>query len=202
MNVSARRRNLKYIRAGPRGRAMTTPLDRVYEQLLVVRCQTGDEAAFAELVTRHADRLRRYVGRLLCNDHAAADDVVQDVWLDVLRSGARLRDPAAFPTWLLRIARDRVFRVLRRRRDFATITELHEPTADEPTFTADDAAAIRAGLDRLDPLRREVVVLRYFEEMTCDEIAAVVGCPPGTVRSRLHHAKRTLKDILTERDIP
>lgn len=177
---------------------MIDPLDRVYEQLLVVRCQTGDEAAFGELVTRYAGRLRGFVGGLLAQEPAALEDVLQDVWLDVVRGVARLREPAAFPAWVFRVARDRAFRALRGRRPALPLIDT-DPPATEPDFTPDDAAMVRAGLDALDPHHREVLWLRYVEELTYDAIAGVVGCPVGTVRSRLHHAKRALKSVLEQR---
>src|SRR5688500_13895608 len=94
---------------------MTDPqLDRLYERLLVLRCQTGDEAAFTEIVARYTPRLRVYLRQMLGDAHAA-DDALQDVWLDVLRAVGRLQDAGAFAAWLYRIARDRAYRLLRRR---------------------------------------------------------------------------------------
>ena len=97
-----------------RGR-MEEKVDRIYERLLVLRCQTGDEAAFAELVGRYHARLRRFLRRMLDNDDHAAADTLQDVWIDVFRSVGKLRDAGAFAPWLFRVARDRAYRVLRRR---------------------------------------------------------------------------------------
>src|SRR4051812_7396210 len=93
---------------------MTEPLDRIYQRLLVLRCQTGDERAFEELVGRFHDRLRRFVRSLLPDEHTA-DDVLQDAWLDVWRNIGKLRDGDALESWLFRVARDRAYRVLRRR---------------------------------------------------------------------------------------
>jgi RNA polymerase sigma-70 factor (ECF subfamily) len=66
----------------------------------------------------------------------------------------------------------------------------------EPEFTAEDAAQIHAALDRLPAHQREVLVLRFLEDMSYEDIARVIGCPLGTLRSRLHHAKRALRDAL------
>src|SRR4051812_18984292 len=88
--------------------------DRLYESLLVLRCQTRDEAAFVELVSRYHARLRRFLAQMLRDEHAV-EDVLQDVWLDVFRGIGKLRDANALVAWLFRIARDRAFRVLRRR---------------------------------------------------------------------------------------
>jgi len=176
---------------------MSDPADELYERVLVVRCQAGDPAAFAELVDRYQPRLRYYLSKMLPGS-AAAEDTAQDVWYDVVRAVPRLANPGAFRAWLYRIARDRAWRVLRRRppphRPIDDVDVAANGTADE--FTAEDVAAVHAALDRLAPEHREVVVLRFIEDMTYDEIARVAGCPVGTVRSRLHHAKRALRRVL------
>jgi RNA polymerase sigma-70 factor (ECF subfamily) len=171
---------------------------QLYEHVLVLRCQAGDEAAFAELVQRYQPRLRYYLRKMLGNPQGA-EDALQDVWLDVFRAVPRLADAGAFRAWLYRIARDRAARELRKRRP------PHQPLGDvdppggraEPDpFTADDAARVHAALDALAAEHREVLVLRYVEAMTYEEIARVVGCQLGTVRSRLHYAKRALRGVL------
>ena len=70
-------------------------------------------------------------------------------------------------------------------------------TTDD-TFTAEDAAQVRALLDRLPTEQREVLLLRFVEEMGYDQIAGVVDCPVGTVRSRLHHAKAAMRRLIQE----
>jgi RNA polymerase sigma-70 factor (ECF subfamily) len=174
-------------------------VERLYERLLVVRCQTGDEAAFAELVALYAPRLGYYLKKLL-GDPSGAEDLLQDVWLDVFRHVPRLREPAAFPAWLYRIARDRAYRALRKRRPPAVPLkeeelpgEVNDNGAD---FTAADAAAVHAALDELPPEQREALVLRFLEDMTYEEIARVTGCELGTVRSRLYYGKRALRRVL------
>lgn len=178
---------------------MTDPIGPVYERLLVVRCQTGDGEAFAELVAAYTPRLRYYVRKLL-GPAADADDLLQDVWFAVFRAVPRLADPAAFPAWVYRIARDRALRELRGRTripdPLPDANEIGEPDDDAEEFTADDAAAVHAALDTLAPDHREVLVLRFLEEMSYEAIAGVVGGPVGTVRSRLHYAKRALRRAL------
>lgn len=174
---------------------MIDGVERLYERVLVLRCQVGDEAAFAELVERWTPRLRYYLRRML--DGPDADDVLQDVWLDVHRGLGRLSEVGAFPAWLFRLARDRVYRLLRRRRRTEPLLDLDPPATDDgPEFSAEDATRIHAALAGLPPEQREVVVLRYVQGMSYDDIAAVVGVPVGTVRSRLHYAKRTLRLVL------
>jgi RNA polymerase sigma-70 factor (ECF subfamily) len=176
---------------------MTDTPDRLYEKVLVLRCQVGDQAAFAELVERYQPGLRYFLRKML-REHGA-EDSLQDVWLDVFRSLSRLAYLGAFLAWLYRIARDRAFRELRKRRPrHLPMTEI-EPTderAVQALFTAEDVERIHAALDELTLEHREVLVLRYLEDMTYEEIAKVVGTAVGTVRSRMHYAKRVLRGVL------
>ena len=177
---------------------MTDTTDRLYERVLVLRCQAGDEAAFRELVERYQPRLRYYLRKML-RDLQGAEDALQEVWLDVFRAVSRLSDIGAFRAWLYRIARDRALRELRRRRlPYQPLAEVDpmDGRAEEAHFTAEDVERVHAALDELAEGHREVLVLRYVEAMTYEEIARVVGCEMGTVRSRLHHAKRALRGVL------
>ncbi len=174
---------------------MTEATDRLYEQVLVVRFQAGDEAAFLEIVERYHERLGSYVRRLSV-DASRVDDVLQDVWLIVFRGLPGLQRPRALAAWLYRIARNAA--LAEHRRDRALVGLEAEPEAPiaaeaEPDFAPEDAARIRACLDGLPPYHREVLVLRFFEGLSYEDIADVVGSPLGTVRSRIHHAKRALR---------
>ena len=193
---------------------MTDPqLDRLYERVLVLRCQTGDAAAFAEIVARYTPRLRVYLRQMLGSGGGAtdaargadgADDALQDVWLDCFRSVGRLEDAGAFAAWLYRIARDRAYRILRRRG--VRVTSINAAADVPASADGNDAAAaldvegaaaaaavVHASLERLPHEQREVLLLRFIEEMTYEQIACAVGCGVGTVRSRLHYAKRALR---------
>ena len=130
------------------------------------------------------------------------DDVQQEVWLTVIRRIGRLRSPEAFTIWLYQIARSKALNRLADRR-MARILEqadVAEEVADEPEpeFSASDAARIHDGLARLNPIHREVLVLRFMEDLSYEQIAEVVRCSVGTVRSRLHYAKRALLEQLGE----
>jgi RNA polymerase sigma-70 factor (ECF subfamily) len=169
---------------------------RVYLQVLVVRCQLGDREAFAELVGLCQPRLRAYLNRMLPEPHHV-DDVSQEVWIDVFRDLPRLLDPAAFMPWLYRVAHNRCARMMRRRQvqsiDDVDVA-LWQPVEEE--FTAEDAAAVHAALGCLSSEHREVLLLRFLENMSYEDIANVIGCPVGTVRSRIHNAKAALRKIL------
>jgi RNA polymerase sigma-70 factor (ECF subfamily) len=177
---------------------MTDTTDRLYERVLVLRCQAGDESAFAELVERYQPRLRYYLRKML-RDLQGAEDALQEVWLDVFRAVSRLADAGAFRAWLYRIARDRALREHRKRRPPSQSLEevdVIDGRAEEAHFTAEDVQRVHAALDELVAEHREVLVFRYVEAMSYEEIARVVGCQVGTVRSRLHYAKRALRKVL------
>src|SRR5437762_11067588 len=147
---------------------MTDTAARLYERVLVLRCQAGDEAAFAELVECYQPRLRYYLRKMLHDVHGS-EDVLQDVWLDVFRAVARLADVGAFRAWLYRIARDRALRQFRKRRPSYQLLEevdLVDEQAEEARFTAEDVERIHAALDDLAAEQREVLVLRYSEAVT------------------------------------
>jgi RNA polymerase sigma-70 factor, ECF subfamily len=179
---------------------MADEADRIYERFIILRCQTGDPAAFAEIVERYDRRLRYYLRKMLKDPHAA-DDATQEVWLAAFRGMSRLRDASAFPAWIYRIARDCVFRELRvsARRVVPVDAETLSPAMEEPDFTPEDAAEVHAGLDEIAPEAREVLLLRFIEGMSYEEIADVTSCPPGTVRSRIHYGKKELRNVMERR---
>ena len=176
---------------------MSDEAERLFERLLVLRCQTGDEDAYRELVGRFGPRLRYFL-RKLVGQIDRADDLAQEVWLDVLRQLPRLKDAGAFTTWMYRIAHGKAMLVGRRNGRAPTTIPDADWVAEkeDDTFSAEDAARIHAELDRLEPEQREVLVLRFLEELSYEEIAQIVVCPLGTVRSRIHYAKAALRRLL------
>jgi RNA polymerase sigma-70 factor (ECF subfamily) len=164
------------------------------KQVLLLRCQIGDRDAFAELIGCYQKPLRYFISRLL-DDEAVTEDVIQDTWLSVIKKIHGLKDVEAFPTWLYRIARNKVYQHLRRnKRTF----ELDENLAvandvEENVFSADDAAKIHQCMTKLKPVHKEVLLLRFLEQMSYEQIAMVIDCNIGTVRSRIYYAKIALR---------
>jgi len=172
-------------------------------RLLVMRCQAGDEQAFADLHESHGAAIRRYVAGFLGPD--VADDIVQEVWLTVFRRIRELTNPGGFRTWLFRIARHRSIDALRARQRRETLEEQAFAEIGRvlpATQGLEDAAREVVGdaLARLSPAHREAIQLRYLEDLTYGDIATVMGCPVGTVRSRIHHARTQLRDALMRLD--
>ncbi|MDB5353752.1 MAG: polymerase sigma factor, sigma-70 family [Phycisphaerales bacterium] len=183
------------------------PVERALEKVLVVKCQMGDSAALESLFLRHNRPLGYYLRRLLDRDDVG--DVQQEVWLAVVRRIRTLRVPEAFTVWLYRIARTKALDRLSDRRlaplDDGPACSEHSRRADtlvddhEPDLSAADAADIHAAMKTLRPEHREVLALRFMEDLSYEQIAEVVGCNLGTVRSRLHYAKLALRQQLEKR---
>lgn len=179
---------------------MDSPATRIWEQTLVVRCQTGDHNALTDLMRIYHRRLAYYV-RSLAGQMGDPEDILQDVWLEVYLKVHKLRNPEAFRVWLYRLARDKVYGVFRRNR--ITTVEFHEedPPPDlheEPAFSEEEVEHLNLALQKLDFKHREVLVLKFMEDMSYDEIAESLGCPLGTVRSRIYYAKRALRRQMEE----
>jgi len=175
---------------------------RLYLRILIVRCQVGERAALEELIAHVNPRLRGFLHKLLSRPERV-DDVAQDVWLDVFRGLPKLENVDAFFPWFYRMARNRAYRLLRCRDERIEPLENVDPAVnDEPDtdFAAEDARRIYAALDQLSPEHREVLLLRFIEQMNYDDMAQATGCPLGTVRSRIHNAKRGLREILNREE--
>lgn len=172
---------------------------RARDEWLALRCQLGERAAFEEMVREFEQPLLYYTAKLV-GDQNQAFDVLQEVWLKAFRQIKRLSQPASLRTWLYRLAHgmaiDRIRQDRSRRRVEQLKAETLEEAADEPTFGPHDVAAVHRALDELELAHREVLVLQFIEDMSIGEIASVLGCPPGTVKSRLHYAKRALRAAL------
>lgn len=142
------------------------------EHVQVLRAQLGDRAAYARLFERHHAPVLRYVHGLLGNGDDA-EDVMQDVWVTIVRKIATLDHPAAFQSWMYRIARNRSISRLRRSRPHVALDDLADAEQltiaddqkgddDDASLPSHDAAAIDAGLARLSPVHREVLTLRFM----------------------------------------
>jgi RNA polymerase sigma-70 factor (ECF subfamily) len=169
------------------------------DEWLALRCQLGEPAAFAELVRELERPLLYYVAKLIGGEDQAFD-ILQEVWLATFRTIRRLADPGALRAWVYRIAHglavDRVRKDRSRRRAELVQAESSVQGEEDPSFDEEDAAALHRALDTLDEKHREVLVLHFLEGFAVAEIAAVVSCPEGTVKSRLYYAKRALKEAL------
>ncbi|ETW92729.1 MAG: hypothetical protein ETSY1_42380 [Candidatus Entotheonella factor] len=162
---------------------------------LLAAAQAG-EGGFDRLFTRHKD----YVYRLawgFTGDHALADDVTQEVFIRLVKI-KRWQPRALFRTWLYKIVLN-TSRELRRRhrRETGELPSDHdERRGVEPAYHQHDHDVAKA-LMSLPERQREVVVLRFYEELSTKETARIMGCREGTVKTHLHRALMALRDVLT-----
>jgi len=141
-----------------------------------------------------------YYAASLTGNPDSALDVLQEVWIKAFRGIRKLKDPGSLRSWLYSIthgiAVDRVRRNISREKAEEVQLEDFQET-EEPSFAEDDAAAIHQALSEIGFKHREVLVLHFLEDLSMAEIAKVVGCSEGTVKSRIHYAKRAMKEILS-----
>lgn len=166
----------------------------IEDELLVVRCQLGEREAFDALVRRWAGPVNGYARRVT-GDADAAAELTQDIWLRVVRGIGRIEDTSRFRSWLFGIAHRAFADLLRRKYRMAA----PPPTNDDRRIQADegetdfDVEAVERGLAQLAPVEREILTLFYLEELAIDEVAIALSIPTGTVKSRLHRARKHLR---------
>ncbi|GAA2714263.1 RNA polymerase sigma factor [Actinoplanes palleronii] len=158
------------------------------DALLVVRCQLGERPAFAELVRAWHPAVERYVARML---GAPDDDVVQEVWLAVVRGLPRLRQPDRFAPWLFVIARRAVLNRLREA--YASPEPVDEPPPGDEAEAVVNRELVAGALAALPVREREVLLLFHLEDQSLDACAQICGVPVGTVKSRLNRARGLLR---------
>jgi RNA polymerase sigma-70 factor (ECF subfamily) len=167
------------------------------DEWLALGCQRGRPEAFEELIREMERPLLYYVTKLLREERAL--DVLQEIWLRAFRSIRRLEDPGRLRPWLYRIAHGLVVDRIRQDVSQTQAEQTRAVTPDaaaEESFAAEDAAAIHRALDALDAKHREVLILHFLEDLPLADIAAVIGCPVGTVKSRVFYAKQALREVL------
>jgi RNA polymerase sigma-70 factor (ECF subfamily) len=172
------------------------------DERLMLRAKAGDADAFAALYHRHKEPLLAFCYRMLHNWEDAAD-ILQDAFRYVHAHAATYQPTARFATYLFHIARNMCIDVLRRRRrwnlqQLDTEIDLADDAApqDSPLEQEEVEASIQRALDDVPEPYREVLHLRIVQDLPYEEIARVVECPVGTVKSRLHTGLGLLRQAL------
>ena len=181
------------------------------EALLIENLREGDMTALAILVEKHK-RLVYRIAIQITRNHEDADDVMQDTFLKVYESIHSFRKEATFETWLYRIVVNHAMNVVKRRKrrretSLSATSEVEirpdlRRTADlanNPQLNAEKEELqkwVTQAVDSLPVKHRTVVILHEFEGLTHLEIASILNCSEGTVRSRLHYARKRLRDLL------
>ena len=167
-----------------------------------------DPELLDHLIETYQHRLMRYL-MFLTGKREVAEDLFQEVWIRVLRRGSQYNGKARFDTWIFTIARNLVID-LSRKRTMASLDEMRDTGEDERPFEIaedgpspleqfqhrENAAEVAAVLLTLDPTYREVLSLRFHEELSLEEIATVTQAPLSTVKSRLYRGLAALKPQL------
>ena len=182
------------------------PESQETDEQLMIRIASGDTLAFRQLVERHQNLVIATVTRMIGS--AEAEDLAQQVFLNVWKSAPRWRPEAKFTTWLLTIAKRLVFNESRRRGRTRLIPQAREPDWDLPDHPDGTPGpdqqllgkelhlAIEAALASLPEKERLAVILRRYEEMPYEEIAVVLSLSLPAVKSLLFRARNTLREKL------
>ncbi|HEU0028888.1 MAG TPA: RNA polymerase sigma factor [Ktedonobacterales bacterium] len=175
------------------------------DRRLLARIATGDEVALDTLYARYRPRLRGYLWRLLDGDGGLVEEALQDIFLAVWQTAARFRGEAQVATWLFRIAHNIAFTARQRGARHPSSAPLlaaeapHARAQHDPYGEAViSRLAVHDALGRLSDKHREALDLFFRQGFSADEIAAILGIPSGTVRSRLSYARKALREELQE----
>jgi RNA polymerase sigma-70 factor (ECF subfamily) len=181
----------------------------ITERRLIEACQQGDRDAFRQLFELHKDRVWS-VALHFTGDESAARDITQQVFLKLFTSIARFRHDASFATWLYRLVVNLCLDEQRNRRRFLSfdffsrddqddesevkMTEWRQsPHSQEEIFSRlEISGAVKAAVRELSPKLRITILLKYFEDLSYEEMAQALGCSPGTIASRLNRGHREL----------
>jgi RNA polymerase sigma-70 factor (ECF subfamily) len=171
------------------------------EEELIRAAQSGDTAAFQELYDHYRDRVYSLIYYSL-NDAHQVEDALQTVFVKVFQALPFFRLESSFLTWIYRVALNECKNRRRRQKLFVSMNEIRNGGLEEPgPGPAPDslhesrqiAQQVRIAVMALKPKYRQVVILKYLEELSYEEVAAVVGCSAGTVASRLYRALQILE---------
>lgn len=172
------------------------------ELLLISRARGGDREAFGELVEQYRDNVYRLAYRM-CGNAYDADEAAQEAFVAAWRALPNFRGDAKFSTWLYRLTTNAAIDVMRREKRHQTVGDGEmvdlADDADSPQETVErteQQEAVQKALSTLSEEYREVLLLRYMEELDYAEIAEVLQLPSGTVKSRINRAKAALKTAL------
>lgn len=179
--------------------------EQILDELLIIRCQSGESGALTELIKRWNKRLMRYIWRLT-DGHADSADIAQDVWISAIKKVRRLRDPACFPQWIYRIATARCAdwtrRQSRERKLRGAVGDQNETVSSIQTGTDEPPrmAALRIAMKSLPADQQLLMALFYVDELSVGAIAESLDIPVGTVKSRLFALRESLRKTIERSD--
>ncbi len=183
------------------------------EQELIAKAKAGDVSAFETLIVEHQKRIFAIAYRIAGNPEDAAD-MTQEVLVKIFKNLSKFRGNAKFSTWVYRVATNTCFdeqKKLRRHENYSLDQEIETedgsmaasladdgPTPDETAERNQVRSAVHAAIRQLGEDHQKVIILRDIEGFSYDEIADMLQCSVGTVKSRINRARATLKKILVQ----
>ena len=185
--------------------AQVVPIE---EALLISRARDGDQEAFRQLVERYQGAVYNLAYRML-GDPGDAEDAAQEIFVRIYRQLGRYDPARKFSTWTLAIATNYCIDQLRRRRmqlvpleNIIPWARAREAGPEGEAITQEQRDEVQRLIARLPEKYRAPLVLRYFDELSCAEIAEVLGMPEGTVKTQIHRARKALGKLLSEGEEP
>jgi RNA polymerase sigma-70 factor (ECF subfamily) len=190
-------------RASETIRTLRGPADagEVSDASLMAQVAQGDRRAIRVLFERYQLVVYRFVLRLTGNN-ASAEDIVSEVFLELWRHAASFEGRARLSTWILAIARNKAVSAMRGRSELPLDDAMAQaipdqaPNAEQTLDDARRSAVLRQCLTQLSPAHREIIDLVYYHEKSVEEVAAIVGAPAATVKTRMFYARRQLAQHL------
>ena len=174
--------------------------EKLRRELLVVRCQRGERAAFEQLVREWERPLVYYLRRMVASE-ADAWDLLQETWIKVFRSLGTLRDRSSLAAFLYTVARNGAVSHLRGDVVWEDSSQISAAEANGDDVAAfDDAEQVHRLLDQLPLAQREALTLYFLQDLPIEQIAAVTGAAVGTVKSRLYYGKQALRKRISDGD--
>jgi RNA polymerase sigma-70 factor, ECF subfamily len=185
--------------------AQVVPIE---EALLISRARDGDQDAFRQLVERYQGAVYNLAYRML-GDPGDAEDAAQEIFVRIYRQLGRYDAARKFSTWTLAIATNYCIDQLRRRRmqlvpleNIIPWARAREAGPEGEAITQEERDEVQRLITKLPEKYRAPLILRYFEELSCAEIADVLGMPEGTVKTQIHRARKALGKLLAEGEEP
>ena len=170
---------------------MDRSVEQLVDEILVIDCQSGSVKAMEILVSRWQKRLWKYAYKLTGNVEASWD-ITQDSWLSIIKGVRKLRDPANFKAWAYKITTNKSIDWIRKSQAVKQ-TSIDEIVQQQSSRKKD--TGVKDLLEKLDIGKKVVLTLYYFEQLNISEISVALKVPKGTVKSRLHKARKELKKL-------
>lgn len=176
------------------------------DETLVALIATHDRNAMRDLFVRHNVRVFRFLLRSV-GDVAAAEDLLNEVFIDIWRCAGQFEARSKVSTWILAIAHFKAA-ALRRRHSFNQLDDLAAEAIEDPAGDPEAAvlkqsscAAVRECLKQLSPDHRQILDLIYYHEQSVAEVARIIGVPENTVKTRAYYARKRVAQLLAERGV-